>query len=217
MVTADPTTDLGQSLWNTAVYDIATSEALARLVKPGDTVIDAGANIGYMTLLLAVLAGPKGRVLAFEPHPDLFERLQSNLRNARETLEIASTDLHQAALGEQPGTADLFVPEGFERNQGISHLRPVDRAAEGRRIPVPIETLDRVLGSDSVTVMKVDVEGLEPQVLRGAAQSLADRRIRHILFEDHVGQDSETFQVLQGQGMEFFVVGWKVGGLHVAP
>ncbi len=46
------------------------SEVLARLIDPGDTVVDAGANVGYMTVLAAAAAGPTGRVVAFEPHPE---------------------------------------------------------------------------------------------------------------------------------------------------
>jgi hypothetical protein len=50
-VIADPAKMIGRSLFTTGIYDIAVSEVLARLIKPGDTVVDAGANVGYMTLL----------------------------------------------------------------------------------------------------------------------------------------------------------------------
>lgn len=220
-LTADPTTDLGQCLWNTGIYDLPISEVLARLIQPGDTVIDAGANVGYMTLLMAVLSGSEGRVLAFEPHPYLFERLESNLRDARARLRIAPTELHNVALGDEPGTADLVVPREFSRNQGLARIQADSSASastsEDSRIPVPIETLDQVLGSDSAVVMKLDVEGFEPQVLRGSARALADRRIRHVVFEDHVGPGSETMRILQDLGMEILALGWNVGGLRIAP
>src|SRR5438876_809414 len=67
----DPTKVIGRSILTTGIYDLAVSEVLARLIKPGDTVIDAGANIGYMTMLASFAAGPNGKVLSFEPHPDL--------------------------------------------------------------------------------------------------------------------------------------------------
>jgi hypothetical protein len=63
-VIADPAKMIGRSLFTTGIYDIAVSEILARLIKPGDTVVDAGANVGYMTLLAGVAAGSSGRVLS---------------------------------------------------------------------------------------------------------------------------------------------------------
>ena len=56
-VIADPAKMIGRSLFTTGIYDLAVSEVLARLIEPGDTVVDAGANVGYMTLLAGVAAG----------------------------------------------------------------------------------------------------------------------------------------------------------------
>src|SRR5207249_9878145 len=91
---ADPTKMIGRSILTTGIYVIAVSEVLARLIRPGDTVIDAGANIGYMTLLAAVAAGPSGTVLSFEPHPELFGVLRDNIHEARARLPLAHTELH---------------------------------------------------------------------------------------------------------------------------
>ena len=216
MLTADPTTDLGGSLWNTGIYEIAVSEVMARLIEPGDTVIDAGANIGYMTLLAAVLAGPGGRVIAFEPHPALFERLRSNIQAAGETLRIAPVDLRNAALGEQPGTADLIVPEEFASNEGLSHLGASEDDSPGAQ--------DSGAGGDArlgagVGLGRRDEDGcggFRTPGSPGASGMLAERRIRHILFEDHVGFGSETMEILRGWGMEIFAVGWTVGGVRLA-
>src|SRR5512138_2207904 len=82
-IVADPGRAIGRSLLTTRVFDLAVSEAMARLISPGDTVIDAGANVGYMTVLAAMAAGAKGRVLAFEPHSELFAILQANIAAAR--------------------------------------------------------------------------------------------------------------------------------------
>ena len=106
-VIADPTRTIGRCILTTGVYDIGVSEALARLISPGDTVIDAGANIGYMTVLMSVLAGPSGRVISFEPHPELFAVAEKNVATIRLQLHIAHVELHQAALGTQAGRASF--------------------------------------------------------------------------------------------------------------
>ena len=80
----DPTRAIGRSIVTTGLFDLAVSELLARLIDPGDIVVDAGANVGYMTVLAATAAGRSGRVLAFEPHPELFAVLCQNAGYAME-------------------------------------------------------------------------------------------------------------------------------------
>jgi FkbM family methyltransferase len=215
-IIADPARAIGRSIRTTGVYDIAVSEALARLTLPGDTVVDAGANVGYMTVLASVAAGPRGRVLSFEPHPALFAVARRNVDAVRSRFDVAGIELHQKALGDRAGTADLQIPSAFEANDGTSRIG----ASPGARHPsltVPIDTLDNALGGDSVKVLKLDVEGFEPQVLRGASRALRDRRIRHIVFEEHDVEGSETIGLLSGHGYRLSSLGWSVRGLRVQP
>ena len=74
-----PNETIGSCIWRTGVHDLVASEALWRLLDPGETAVDIGANIGYMTGLMARRAGPRGRVIALEPHPDIFAELQRNV------------------------------------------------------------------------------------------------------------------------------------------
>jgi hypothetical protein len=128
-VIADPSRTIGRSIVTTGLYDIAVSESLARLVAPGDTVVDAGANVGYMTVLAGVAAGPTGRILSFEPHPQLFEVLQRNVANVRGRLNLGTFETHQVALGDRAGTAELQLPPDFESNDGIARISPAARPA----------------------------------------------------------------------------------------
>ena len=215
-IIADPTRTIGRSILTTGIYDIAVSEALARLISPGDTVIDAGANVGYMTILASVAAGPSGRVLAFEPHPELFAIIQQNVTTVYKQLNIARTELHQAALGDQPGTAELQVPPDFSSNDGIARIRQALVPSE-QSVMVQVKTLDCVLGEESAAVFKLDVEGFEPQVLRGSFHALSDRRVRHIVFEDHAIGESEVVRVLREAGYHLFSLGWTIRGIKVQP
>jgi FkbM family methyltransferase len=215
-VLADPGRTIGRSIVTTGLYDLAVSEALFRLISPGDTVIDAGANIGYMSVLVGVAAGPQGKVISFEPHPELFGILQRNVAEVSQRWKVATFQLHQSALGEESGTAQLELPEDFEKNDGIAKIGSTANSG-GRSISVPIATLDELLGNVSVSVMKIDVEGFEPQVLRGAKTLLQERRIQHILFEDHSISNSPVVTILREAGYKLFSLGWSMQGLLVQP
>ena len=215
-IIADPSRTIGRSILSTGVYDLAVSEALARLIEPGDTVIDAGANVGYMTVLASVATGPTGRVLSFEPHPDLFAVLQHNIAAVRERFHIASTELHQSALADQPGTTELHMPPGFGSNDGIARIGESPMAG-CQSVAVRAETLDQSLGNDSAGVLKLDVEGFEPQVLRGSTKALAEHRVRHIVFEEHTIDGSDAVRILRSAGYQVFSLGWSMRGPTVQP
>jgi FkbM family methyltransferase len=213
-IIADASRTIGRSIATTGVFDLAVSEALARLISPGDTVVDAGANVGYMTVLASVAAGPGGRVLAFEPHPALFAVAQRNVQAAAARTRVADTKLFQVALSDQTGAGALEIPQDFDANDGTARISAVP-AAGATTVPVALETLDHALGATMVAVLKLDVEGFEPHVLRGAARTLAERRIRHIVFEDHDIASSEVVRLLRQAGYQLFSLGWFMRGLQV--
>lgn len=211
----NPATTIGRSILYTGLYELAVSEALVRLIRPGDTVVDAGANIGYMTVLAALAAGPTGRVISFEPHPDLFCILSENVATARHSLKVADAELHRTALGEVAGCADLLLPDGFDSNDGLATLvRCEEIRQEAARVSV--ETLDDALGCIDVAVLKLDVEGFEAKVLRGFARGLAERRVKHVVFEEHACE-SGAAEILQAAGYTVFALGWSMRGLVIQP
>jgi FkbM family methyltransferase len=147
----------------------ASQRAFKRVVRPGDNVIDAGANWGLHTLYLARLVGLTGSVHAFEPHPLVFEELQWHVRNN----SLHQVRLHQRALLDTSGTA-AFV---LSHNTKASHIAGVDEPGSPQeRVSVPYDSLDSMVeaeGLESVRLIKIDVEGAESSVLRGAAKTIA--------------------------------------------
>ena len=131
---------------------------LPSLLKPGDTFVDCGANLGLWSLAAAPLVGESGKVVAFEPNPATFRRLRDHARPAP-TIEV-----HHVAVADRPGVL-RFDP-------GQSHN--VSRVTEDGSLEVPATTLDDAL-TDPPTGIKIDVEGHELAVLRGASQVLAAR------------------------------------------
>lgn len=208
---ANPTEHLGRCLWTTGVYDLAVSEVMFRLVQRGDIVIDAGANIGYMTLLAAVAAGPQGRVISWEPNPHLFSILTENVKGTRARVQMAPVDLRQTALGAYRHRTELVLSDPALANNGLSYIPAGPISTDNvRTVPVQVETLDDLLGDQNAGLAKVDVEGYEIQVFTGSARALDSHRIRHIVFEDHQGTGSAAAALLEASGYRLFSIGWSM-------
>lgn len=150
-------------------WEADISHLFRSLCRPESVVVDIGANFGYFSVLAANLIGPQGsgQVIAFEPNPALCKLLR---RNRDINWSIAQITLHEIALGERDDELILHVP--IERGANGSLSRPRDE--DCAQIPVSVKPLDAVLPPDlAVDVMKIDVEGHEATVLRGARDVLA--------------------------------------------
>ncbi len=189
---------IGRCLGTTGIYDLAVSELLFRLIHPGDLVIDAGANIGYMSVLAATAGA---HVIAFEPNPELLPILRQNLGTRGEVRPVA--------LGAHRHSAALIPPDPAAHNNGLGRL---GSDTEAGAVPVQVETLDAELAGRSVAILKLDVEGAEQAVLDGAASALKDRRLRHIIFEDHRGAGSAVMTQLLNHGYTIYSVEWTLRG-----
>jgi FkbM family methyltransferase len=147
--------------WENFVDDI-----LCGITKAGDRVLDAGANMGYYSVKLGYRVGPSGRVVAFEPNPEIFPFLSENV--AINGLS-GRVEIHNVALADQPGQATLTF--GYA-NMGGGSL--VDRpASDDERRTVDVVRGDDLLGDSSFDVMKFDVEGFEPLAAAGLEKTLA--------------------------------------------
>jgi FkbM family methyltransferase len=155
------------------------------VLKPGDTAVDVGAHIGFFTVHMAAAVGATGRVYAFEPfdaNADLLER--SLAENRFEDRVI----FQRAAVGAAAGSATLTFPVET-LNSGGAYLLQNGMAplAGNQKKRVPLVALDALDLRRPVRFIKMDVEGSEPQVIRGAARILtADRPV--ILSELHPTQ-----------------------------
>jgi FkbM family methyltransferase len=161
-------------------YDPDVVRAVQRFVGPGLHCIDVGANVGAVTLSMAKRVGPAGRVLAVEPGPPYVERLRDNIA-ANPALEQRVT-IEAAGLSDAEGTL-LWKPDpAHPYNAGMSAAHPSPMPGE---LPVRVTTMDALVvrqGWERVDFVKIDVEGMELEVLRGARETLGTRR-PVVLFE----------------------------------
>jgi FkbM family methyltransferase len=207
-----PRDTVGHALWHLGVQDLILCEAVWRLADPGETCLDVGANIGVVTGLLARRVGPQGRVLAYEPHPDVHAEARANHERWPRS-QIGTVDLRQQALSDQPGEAELFEPAVFAENRGTSSLEAVasdtgSSNANGRRFRVPLARLDEAVPNGGrVGLMKIDVEGHEVAVFRGAKDLLGSGRLRDIVFEEHHQYPSDASRALEAFGYRVFFLG----------
>ena len=205
---------VGRAVARTGVYDLIVSETLARLAEPGETAVDAGANAGVMTNLLAHAVGSSGRVLAFEPHPAIFETLSRNLERWRSVERISVIELRQAAVSSSAGVLPLGIdPGAFAANRGTASLEEPDPE---HSVDVATVRLDEEIAGP-VGVLKLDVEMHELAALQGAESLLAGGRIRDIVFEEHEPPPTPVTSMLESHGYTVLSVRQGFAGPILSP
>jgi len=197
---------IGRAVWTTGIYDLAVVETLWRLADPKLLSLDVGANIGAMT---GALAKRSAEVWAFEPHPTLNRRLTANVGRFHDRQGYAPCRVLEVAASDSDGEAELYLPNDFATNNGTARLEPTNT---GTGITVRTSRLDTLLADREVGVMKLDVEGHEAAVLRGAKNAIDTARIRNIVFEDHLQRESEVRRMLKDFRYSIFSIGWKIFG-----
>jgi FkbM family methyltransferase len=145
-----------------------------RFLKPDDVFVDVGANIGLYSVLAAGLVGKQGRVIAFEPSRRTYLRLLENIHRNR----FRSVDCVNAALSDASGTTRLYAG-GPEMDAWNSLTHSTDgHVLEAEEISTMTwdEYSAQHAMDDRVTLMKIDVEGWETAVLKGARRALGDQK-----------------------------------------
>lgn len=222
-IQANPEEEHGEILRRLGVIDLSVTESIWRLLKPDSTFLDVGANIGYMTSIaiarLESFSQSNGKVIAYEPHPSIYhDFLQPNVERWRSQIEYTQISLHQIALSDRSGLAELAIPVEFERNQGLAQVIPISEDSGDFSLKYsPVKSFDRLsiqcqrlddcfADTDTVNLMKIDVEGHELAVFKGASKCLQQQRIHHIIFEAHDGYPSSVTNFLESHGYTVFGV-----------
>lgn len=200
-------------------YELALQLLMRSYLRPGDTFLDVGANIGMISALAARLVGSGGHVHAFEPNPVPFGRLQHLLASNGLTSAVTA---HNVGVSDEAGELTLSVIQGHTGSGTLGNLPPAEAAAVTATYTVPTVRLDDRLPElpASPMFLKIDVEGFECQVLRGGRVLL--ERFRPLVVTEvsatHLKRGGSTvddlFGIMRGYGYEPYVLGTTRGRLR---
>lgn len=191
MVYHDKDQYIGASLRKYGEYSEGEVELFRLLLRPGDVVVEAGANFGAHTVPMAQMVGPQGRIVAVEPQRLVFQAMVANVA----LNSLSNVIALQAGLGTEPGWLTIPVQNpGEETNFGGFRLRP------GEGETVEIRTVDG-LNLRQCRLLKVDVEGMEYEVLKGAEQTI--RRFRPILYVENDREENSARLIALIQSMGY--------------
>jgi FkbM family methyltransferase len=174
---ADLSSTLEWQLWAFGSYESHLAELFGYLIRPGDRCVDVGANIGVHAVRLARLTGQDGEVIAIEPDPDVVRRTQRNIA----LNGLANVRVISAAASDRAGELRLYRPGPGDTNRARASLHYYPYLT-GATVIVPVVTVDDLCAGAPVSLIKIDVEGHEAAVLRGAAGTIA-RHAPSLVFE----------------------------------
>lgn len=152
-------------------YEAQVQKVYETLLKPGDAAIDVGAHMGRHLIPMARCVAPTGRILAFEPLPACREALAVEFDKTWAELRPVVA-IHGCALGDRSGRTEFVVAREAPAYSGLKE-RKYDVATTLERIPIDVRCLDEfALDLPSLAYIKIDAEGGELHILRGAAKTL---------------------------------------------
>ncbi len=186
---------IGRSLDSYGEYSEGEIDLFRQLIHRGDVVIDVGANLGSHTVFFAQHVGPTGLVFAFEPQRIVFQTLCANVA----LNQLTNVDCRQAAAGAESG--EIVVPEiDYHRFANFGGLS-LEGWEKGRQVPVV--SIDQ-LQLSRCEFIKIDVEGMEEQVVRGARETL--ERLKPLLYveNDREEKSASLIRCLQENGYKLY-------------
>ena len=183
--------------------EAATMRAFAKIVKPGDTVIEVGGHIGFISQYFAMLAGRGGQVIVFEPGSNNLKYLYKN------TEKLGSIDVKELGVSDRNGYAKFFednitgqnnsLLEDYKNLNGVQKTHGINAVKNEREIS--LTTLDAYVGQGRCDFIKMDIEGNEYKALLGAQKTLA--KVRAIMVEITENQQ-DCFSLLENAGFGIF-------------
>ncbi len=169
----DPDDYVSHEILETGRWEANSWGAIRNRLGPGATFVDVGAHIGYYSLKAAAVVGPGGRVIAIEPNPDTVKKLRGNIQASG----AGMVTVEPVACSDTEATLDLF---GAPRsNTGETSLSRANASQDSPAVTVyhvrarPLDAILKEAGAARVDAIKIDVEGAEMLVLKGAHETLS--------------------------------------------
>lgn len=209
----DTAKSMGSAIYWRGAHDWAPIFVLEKHIQPGDCIIDIGANQGEYTLWAARKAGKKGKVVSFEPMDQLFDTLLDNI-----SLNPSFSDRIlpiKKGLSDKASQLCLYGKPGD--NEGVNTMFPTSSHTELIQ-EIALDTLDRELEKlqmPRVSLIKLDVEGAELQVLKGSKKTILEFKPKWIIeINEEACQaggytSQDILEFLKGFGYIFYKIGLR--------
>lgn len=186
-------------------WEPRATKAFGRIITPGDTVIDVGANIGYYSLLFSKLVGDQGRVIAI----DALESLAGVIRHHAELNGRNNIEVVTAAVTDFDGSIDMY--QAPQTNIGMSTTRKIDGYAYAGPVHcAPLANLVDADAKEHTTVIKIDVEGAEIPILKTLVNGIRDWPRLHSVAVELSSLDEDADELFK----QFVDLGFRAFDLH---
>lgn len=199
------------------VYGELDTEIVKNEIKPGDIVIDVGANIGYYTLIFAKLVGKTGKVIAFEPEPKNFEILKKNIEINNYDNVIAE----QKIVSDKCGKMKLYLSDSGIVGHRIKQIENLEKCIEVESIILD-DYMKKLNLDGKINFIKIDVEGAEHVVLKGSKKILEKNNHLKIFTEfnreeikKYDSDPDEMLSLLINNDFHFFLPNYKTNTLSL--
>jgi FkbM family methyltransferase len=191
-------------------WEPTISRLVERLVSPGDTVIDVGANIGYDTLLASHLVGPTGNVVSIEANPTTFATIQKHLR----VNGVSNVRAVNVAVSSQPGMLTLYE-EGIYNSGAVTTLASRGFRAFATVDAKPLHSVLTCEEAAAAKLIKADVEGAESAVITSILDRLSDYSERmNLIIEVSPTDDPTTWKELFGRLRDAGFSAYKIENMY---
>ena len=190
---------VGRSIKYFGDLDKKVTWVIRNVLQPGDTALDIGANLGLISFKMLDRVGASGTVIAFEPQSRMTDYIEQSISlNSIDNLFV-----HKMGLSDRSDTLRLSIPK---ENAGAASFVSEDGA---RFEEVPVTTLDefnRKHGLEDVRLIKIDVEGFEPQVFAGGKEFFATLKPDVVVFEENriSTEVPESISIIRSYGYDVF-------------
>lgn len=195
---------IGRSIENYGEFSQLEIEMFKQICKVGDNIIEVGANIGTHTQVFSHMVGDNGKVFAFEPQRVVFQTLNANIA----LNSMTNVYTFQNALGSKK--KEIFIPSiNYEKNNNFGGIS-IDGFEEGESVNQL--TLDSFIKRfDSVKLVKIDVEGMESEVINGAKRFIKKFKPFLYIENDRQEKSKELIELVQSLGYKLY---WHLPRLY---
>jgi FkbM family methyltransferase len=208
---ADP---IQRQIYFHGAFEAVEAYLFWKMLRPGMTVIDAGAHIGQYTLLAATAVGPLGLVHSFEPVPSTFARLWENVtRSAMRNITI-----NRAALWHERSTVTLKLPTVTAYHSGTWSIGSTDSQTSPEKAEtIALDDYAAQHGLTRVDVIKMDIEGAEPFAIAGGRELIERSRptffmeVNRMCLGQLGGSPESLWRELSALGYRAWRIGWSLG------